>query len=441
MVLEQKIAHFIEKNHLFSLSDKVLVALSGGADSVALLCVLHALGYRLEAVHCNFHLRGSESDRDEQFCQDLCQRKNIPFHRKDFDTLTYARQQGISVEMAARTLRYDFFETLRQSTEAAVVAVAHHRDDSVETVLLNLVRGTGLKGLRGIPVSNRHIVRPLLGVSREELLSHLESISETYVTDSTNAETLYQRNKIRHEVLPLLRQINPQAMANISRMTQYVSEANLLLERTLEAQREGCIQDGNIHVEFLKRLPAPSLFLHHYLQTYAFSSAQIEQISTSLDAQTGRHWTSPTHELLLDRGWLLLSPLRTDDLDAPIEIPHLGTYVLPDGRSLTLTTHPSAAQSPSRSPLCATMDAGLVRFPLLLRPVQPGDRIRLGGKGGSKLVSDELCSRRVNLFDRRRQRILADADGQVLWLVGIRVSASCYLTSATQQILQAEIHG
>ena len=200
-MIQQRVIRYIEKEHLFSPDDKLLVALSGGADSVALLRVLHTAGYQCEAAHCNFHLRGEESNRDEQFVRQLCQKYGIRLHTIDFNTTQYATEKRISIEMAARELRYNWFEKIKEECGAHVIAVAHHQDDSVETMLLNLIRGTGITGLLGIRPRNGAIVRPLLCINREEIIRYLQQIGQDFVTDSTNLEDEYTRNKIRLNLL------------------------------------------------------------------------------------------------------------------------------------------------------------------------------------------------------------------------------------------------
>ena len=214
-----KVEKYIAKHNLLTKEKSVLVALSGGADSVALLVALLKLEYRIEAVHCNFHLRGEESNRDETFVRELCQRRGVKLHVIEFDTTQYAKEKGISIEMAARELRYDAFEKLRKETGAGAIAVAHHMDDSAETILLNLVRGTGIKGLHGIQPKNGYIVRPLLCVGREEIIDYLKWRNEQFVTDSTNLTSDYTRNKIRLEIIPKLAEINPSIKENLSTAT------------------------------------------------------------------------------------------------------------------------------------------------------------------------------------------------------------------------------
>ena len=220
-----KVESYINTHKLLDINKLYLVALSGGADSVALLLLLKEHGYNIHAAHCNFHLRGEESDRDEKFCVALCEQMNIELHRVHFDTETYAELHKVSIEMAARELRYRWFEQLRQDIGAAGICVAHHRDDSVETVLLNLVRGTGIHGFVGILPRNGYIVRPLLCVSRAEIENFLHTRNQDYVTDSTNLESNVKRNRIRLEILPLLKTLNPSISDSIQQTAENIRGA------------------------------------------------------------------------------------------------------------------------------------------------------------------------------------------------------------------------
>ena len=220
----KKIAHFIEQHKLLSKDKKYIVALSGGADSVCLLLVLQRLGYDVEAAHCNFKLRGEESDRDEQFCVELCKKNDIEIHLAHFDTNFYAISHKISIEMAARELRYSYFENLRRDIGADAVCVAHHQNDCAETVILNLVRGTGIQGLAGIQPKRDNIVRPLLCVSRDEIEGFLADEGQDFITDSTNLDDLYVRNKIRLNIIPMMEKINPAAVQNIVKTAIRLSE-------------------------------------------------------------------------------------------------------------------------------------------------------------------------------------------------------------------------
>ena len=467
---------FATAHQLLTPRGKYIIALSGGADSVSLLLVLKHLesefGITLEAAHCNFHLRGDESLRDEQFCQQLCRRLHVPLHLVHFDTHAYADLHHVSIEMAARDLRYAYFEQLRRDIHAHDICVAHHRDDSVETLLLNLVRGTGLRGLRGIQPRNAHIIRPLLSHSRQQIEQYLDALGESYVTDSTNLHNDVKRNKIRLNIIPLLRELNPSASQSIFETSLRVTEALKIFDdaiqhaiadvtipprecpsggalvssaptkqsRTAPTKQLGTTPSHPliISVPRLKQQPSPEYTLHEILSPRGFTSAQIEQIYTSLDTNpTGKIITSCTHELAFDRSTLILQPKTPTPLVRPMHIPETGTYVLSDNMKLKVETEECGDRyEPSRTADCASLDASDIKFPLTLRHIQPGDRFVPFGMTGTKLVSDYLTDRKKNIFEKRAQLVLTDAQQRILWLVGERTDNRFRITPHTQQALR-----
>lgn len=405
---------------------------------MALLLILSGLGYDVEATHCNFHLRGEESDRDEDFVKSLCQSRAVPFHLVHFDTLSYASLHKVSIEMAARQLRYNYFEQLRRDIGAADICVAHHRDDSVETVLMNLVRGTGLRGLTGIRPVNGHIKRPLLCLSRQDIERYLASVGQPYVTDSTNLVDDVVRNKLRLNVIPLLKEINPAFSENVSRAAAHVSDAVTMLDAaTVEAIKKVVKDyDGGVAVDIdkLKSEPSPAYLLYEILRQYGFSPAQTEQIHANLDAPSGRVFSSQSHELLIDRGRLLIE--RNIPAIQPQKIIEDGTYVLKSGGRLKVSMQPiDNSFVLSRSSDTACLDADKIAFPLMLRPVAEGDRFVPFGMKGTKLVSDYLTDRKYSLFRKRRQLVLTDASGRIVWLVGERPDNRFRITEESRRAL------
>lgn len=446
---------FATAHQLLTPGGKYIIALSGGADSVSLLLVLKhlesELGITLEAAHCNFHLRGDESLRDEQFCQQLCRRLHVPLHLVHFDTHVYADLHHVSIEMAARDLRYAYFEQLRRDISAADICVAHHRDDSVETLLLNLVRGTGLRGLRGIQPRNAHIIRPLLSHSRQQIEQYLNALGESYVTDSTNLHNDVKRNKIRLNIIPLLRELNPSASQSIFETSLRVTEAlkifddamqHAIADVTTPQTQNSKLKTQNspliISVPRLKQQPSPEYTLHEILSPRGFTSAQIEQIYTSLDTNpTGKIITSCTHELAFDRSTLILQPKTPTSLVRPMHIPETGTYVLSDNLKLKVETEECGDRyEPCRTADCASLDASDIKFPLTLRHIQPGDRFVPFGMTGTKLLSDYLTDRKKNIFEKRAQLVLTDAQQRILWLVGERTDNRFRITPHTQRALR-----
>ena len=451
-----RVRRFASVHELFVYGGKYIVALSGGADSVSLLFVLkhleHELGIGVEAAHCNFHLRGAESVRDEEFCKQLCERLSVPLHLIHFDTQAYADLHRVSIEMAARDLRYGYFENLRRDIEAQDICVAHHRDDSVETVLLNLVRGTGLRGLRGIQPRNGNIIRPLLSLSREDIVQYLDALGESYVTDSTNLHNDVKRNKIRLDVMPLLRELNPSVSQSIFESSLRVGEALKVFDEAMKRSIADVTATSPSHhltispphhlvisVERLKQQPSPEYTLHEILSSYGFTSAQIEQIYGSLDTcSAGKIIASDSHELAFDRGSLLVQP-RTNAADAArsMRIPETGTYVFSDSLKIKVAAEDCGDDYvPSRAAYCVCLDASDIKFPLTLRHIEQGDRFVPFGMNGMKLVSDYLTDRKKNVFEKRAQLVVTDAQQRIVWLVGERTDNRFRISKETSKALR-----
>jgi tRNA(Ile)-lysidine synthase len=422
-----KVKDYIRKHKLLNDNDLYIVALSGGADSVALLLLLDEMGYNIHAAHCNFHLRGEESDRDELFCESLCQQKSIPFHRIHFDTLTYAETHKVSVEMAARELRYHYFEELRSDIGATGVCVAHHQDDSVETVLLNLIRGTGLRGLTGIQCRNGHILRPLLCVSRKEIESYLQTKDQDYVIDSTNLEDDMLRNKVRLRVIPLLQELNPAVTENILRTSENLTEAQGILDSIVSLYKNSKSLDLNE----LNKYGSSEYILFEWLKDYGFNGVQVKE---AMGAETGSIFTSSLgYDLLVDRGRFVVEP--TLKSLKPLCIPEEGTYVLDEETKISVKKVPVWV---SREERVATLDASKVHFPLTVRRVEKGDKMVPYGMRGHRLLSDIMTDRKMTLFEKRRQIVVVDAKGIIVWLAGIRISDLCQIDDTTTEVV--EIH-
>lgn len=429
-----KVQDFIDKTGLLIRSELHLVALSGGADSVALLLILKSLGYRVEAAHCNFRLRGSESDRDEDFVRKLCSEHDVPFHVIHFDTAEYATLHKVSIEMAARDLRYGYFRQLCSDLGAADVCIAHHRDDAVETLLMNLLRGAGIHGLTGIRPKNGIVVRPLLCLSRSEILSYLESIGQSYVTDSTNLVPDVLRNKIRLRILPLLEEIAPGAAANIDKTAGFLCEAEKVYQSEIMRQLSS-VRDGEVSVAELLQFPSPSTFLHEWLSPLGFNSSQSEQILLAASGDSGREFYSSSHVLVVDRARLIVEPVGKPVKS--IKMPECGVYRYDDSTAYKLELTDDKAISKSAD--VATLDASLVEFPLVLRAWESGERFVPFGMRGSKLVSDFLTDKHLNLLQKRRQLALVDATGRIVWLVGLRTDNRFRISDSTSRVLKISI--
>jgi len=427
---------YIAQHQLLRPGAPVIVGLSGGADSVALLHILTRLGYPCVAAHCNFHLRNDESDADADFAQQTAEALGLPFRRIDFDTADYARQHGVSIEMAARTLRYEWFETLRPELGAEAIAVAHHRDDNVETVLLNLIRGTGLSGLCGMRPRNGHIVRPLLSVDRHQIVRWLADRHLPFCTDSSNASDVYRRNFVRLRLLPLMEQLNPSVRDAILRMAGHLTDVEAIYRNAIDSHRAHLIDaDGRISIDALLRTPAPQAVLFELLTPYGFTPSQCADIARALSGESGRSFVAPggRWHLLKDRLHLILYPADEVSADA---------FLLAPGSELTAPIRLSLEErivdeafTISRSPHVATFDADRIALPLTLRRWRAGDSFVPFGMTGRKKLSDYFSDHKFSLLHKAAAWILCDASGRILWIVGHRTDNRFRITSKTRRAL------
>ena len=425
---------YIEKYQLFTENRPVLVGVSGGADSIALLTILVKLGYSCIAAHCNFHLRGDESLRDEQFTADYARDLGVPFLKADFNTGQYAAERHLSIEMAARELRYNWFEEQRLALGAQAIAVAHHRDDSVETLLMNLVRGTGIRGLSGIRPKNGYVVRPLLSVSRNEILDWLTVRHISYITDSTNLSDAYTRNFIRLRVLPLLEEINPAVKTAIARTSEHLSAAeNIYLYVVEQARREVFLSENCISIEALMRYPSPETILYELLKPYGFSPIIANDIYSALSKESGRIFYSSSHRLVKDRKCLLLSSVEKESVceyvlsgdeekwEGPVEL-SFDKVVITEDFCIRKDKN------------IAYLDYDKLRFPLILRTWKEGDWFIPFGMKGRKKLSDYFSDRKFSRLDKERIWLLCSGD-DILWIVGERPDNRFCIDKATKNVL------
>lgn len=422
-MLEKKIAKYIDNEHLLSKEDKVIIALSGGADSVALLHVMHSLGYKCEAAHCNFHLRGEESNRDETFVHELCKSMQIPLHIIHFETEKYAIENKISIEMAARELRYQWFEEIKKESAANVIAVAHHQDDSVETLLLNLIRGTGLSGLLGIRPQNKDIIRPLLCVNRQDIIEYLGSIGQNYVTDSTNLEDEYIRNKIRLNLIPLMEEINPSVKKNIIATSNYLNEIELIYNNEIENGKQRVLTKEGIRISDLLKEPAPNALLFEILHPLGFNSAQIQNIlSLLLKGQTGKQLISKDGwRIIKDRNMLLIQPKENLE-ETPFqlireELIYTKDFIIPREKNI------------------ACFDADKLEDTVFtIRKWRKGDTFVPFGMKGQKKISDYLTDRKLSLIQKERQYVLCQRD-KIIWVIGERTDNRYRIDDKTKRVI------
>jgi tRNA(Ile)-lysidine synthase len=434
----RKISKYIENHQLLQLNDKIIVGLSGGADSVALLHTLRCLDYSCIAAHCNFHLRGKESDRDETFAREEARKLNIPFYKKDFDTTAYAEQNRISIEMAARELRYQWFEKLRKELYAQVIAVGHHQDDSIETFLLNLIRGTGIRGLSGIHPKNGSIIRPLLAVNRYEIVQWLAKQKIEYQTDSTNLSDEYTRNFIRLRVLPLLKELNPAINEAILRTSGHLSDLEKLYLTWVENERKQLIdKQKRISIPQLLKSAAPQSLLYELIKPYGFTSPLSDSIFESLQKQSGKVFDAPDsdYRIVKDRNFLLLTTQKQKDnvcytVNANDTLSH----------PIHLKTHTEEVNQSSgilKKKTIAFLDYDQLAFPLTLRTWNEGDWFIPFGMKGHKKLSDYFSDRKFSRIQKDQTWLLCSGS-DIVWIVGERIDERYRIKNTTKMSLIVE---
>ena len=433
----QKITNHIRDHFPFLKGKKVLVAISGGLDSVVLAHLITELNFDISLAHCNFQLRGIESDLDEAFVLQIAQEKTLPVFIKKFDTEIFAKKNKLSIQIAARQLRYKWFEELISEHHFDYVLTAHHADDNLETFLINLTRGSGLDGFTGIPAINRNIIRPLLTSSRDEILTFAKEKNIEWREDESNSSIKYVRNKIRHQVIPVLKEINPSLLETFSKTSKNLQESNQIIEdRISEIISEVVSKENDItkfDIEKLKSLSNPKAYLYQILKTYNFT--EWNDISNLLSAQSGKQIFSETHRLLKDRGFLLLSkkkPTRT-------------------GKMFLIKQHQTEVQEPIHIRIekvneistvnnqIIYVDADLLKFPLTLRKWKNGDYFYPKGMEGKKKISNYFKDKKLSLLEKENIWLLCSSENDIVWIVNERNDRRFLATKSTKTILKISI--
>ncbi|MDO4461644.1 MAG: tRNA lysidine(34) synthetase TilS [Bacteroidia bacterium] len=420
--------------------EKVLVAVSGGADSVALLHLLWREGHECMAVHCNFHLRGEEADRDERYVRELCGELGVPLHVEHFDTRGYAQEHKVSIEMAARELRYALFEKMLDEHDIPVVAVAHHADDSAETFMLNVARGTGIRGLAGMKEVQGRVIRPLLWMSRLDIERYCEEHKLRYVTDSSNLEDEYTRNKIRHNIIPVFKSINPSFLNTMRETMGHLRGVYNIYMREIERfKREAIsIENDEVHISLkkLREIDDVEVYLFEILYEYGFSADSVSKISQAIETNgCGKVWHSNTHRLIFDRECLILAQSRVSFASYTIE--HVGEIDMPIWMKIEKIDIGEGYKI-SRDAKCVDVDAEKIEFPLTIRSWREGDRFRPLGMKGWKKLSNFFVDQKMGQTEKERC-LLLESGGEIIWVVGRRVDDRVKVTEGTKSIIRLTI--
>lgn len=425
----------IEKKHPSLKKGKLLLACSGGVDSIVLayLCVRSALNVTL--AHCNFNLRGSESDGDETFVKKLGSELKTPTITKSFDTKNYILKNGGSVQMAARALRYQWFEELKASEGFDFILTAHHSDDKLETFLINLSRGTGIDGLTGIPEQNKRVIRPLLAFSRVQILAYAKAEELAWREDSSNEDSKYLRNKVRHEIVPRLKEMHPSFLDNFIQTENYLNQTNALVENHINQVKTDLFEiKGDlvkINIDKLLKLQPIEAYLYKLFQSYGFTDwSGVHDLLTTV---SGKEVVSKTHKLLKDRDYLILSETKNEKQD--FFIIEEGIEVIQDPISLKLEKAEAVQKSPKN---VVFFDKEKLNYPLMLRRWEKGDYFYPYGMLGKKKLSKYFKDEKIDLFSKEKQWLLC-SNNEIVWVVGMRSDNRFKVDDTTENILKVTL--
>ena len=427
---------FVVQHQLFTPSDNILVAVSGGIDSMVLWRLFEEAGYPYAVVHCNFQLRGDDSDRDEALVREQACRMGIQIYVRRFDTLEYAGSSGISIEMAARELRYQWFEEIRSAKNFSYLATAHQRDDLLETFFINLVRKTGIRGLSGFREKSGKLVRPLLFAYRKEIETWAKENNIDFRQDRTNDETIFQRNFIRHQIIPQLEKLNPAFRVNLAATITNLRETEDFYQTEIDRQIRKISNSDSDHPEIfisqLMKLPHPRQVLFEWMCRYNFSSVMVETLFFNLGRETGRQYYSKTHRLVTDRNKLIITLLPEDTGRI--------YYIEEEDHELTEPVHLALEKRDAhgfeliRDPRCACLDTGKLTFPLIVRKWQAGEYFQPLGMSGFKKISDFFVDEKLSIPEKEQTWIIYSSN-KVVWIIGQRLDNRFRVTPDTREVL------
>ena len=429
-----KLKRFIKEKNLLDQHDRILVAASGGLDSMVLLHLLKQLDIEVAVAHCNFQLRGQDSDEDEDFVRIHCDKINVPFFCKRFDTNNYATENKLSIQMAARELRYAWFEELIEGKGFTKLTTAHHFNDSIETMMLNWMRGAGIEGLRGIPVKRGKVIRPLLFATRDEIISYAADHQITWREDISNQTDDYQRNFIRHQVIPQLKRINISLENTIRESVNKMEDEWAFHLKNVEEWKEKFLIEGGEIIKiskggFLHPAHGASL-LWNSLKAFGFSYGLCKEALDIKDKQSGKQFLSSTHKLVVDREYFIVTPQGNHWNEISIQIDQAKATLGP----WMLDIVPSSDIKASDNPNEAVLDADKLVFPLRWRKWLPGDYFFPLGMTHRKKISDFLIDRKISVGEKDSVTVLESA-GEIVWVVGHRIDNRFKLTSSTKRAL------
>ncbi len=435
-----RVKKYIEEHKLFARNNRILLAVSGGIDSMVMAAIFVESGYKIGIAHCNFSLRGEEADKDEQLVERFAIKNKLPYYSVRFNTKEYAKAHSVSIQMAARKLRYDWFRRLCVEHSFQYIATAHNLDDKIETFFLNLTRGTGIKGLSGMPPKSNDIIHPLLFASRKEIEEYAKVNGVAFREDATNATTYYARNRIRHNVVPEFCTINPSFYNTMEENMQRIAQANRLVQQALnKLVQKACRQDNAMYVVAIEQLlqyQPLSLFLFELLSPFGFTADTINDIEKALTEQAGKQFFSPTHQLVKNRDELLISPITIKENEEYLIAEGTKEIALPIELSFEAVCGTSV-KSLKASNNVAYINADRLVYPLMLRKWKEGDSFVPFGMSGKKKLSDFFIDNKLSLIDKQQQWVLLSGN-DIVWIIGQRTDNRYRVDENTKTVLKIE---
>ena len=428
---------YIQKWKLLPPSSTVIIGVSGGADSMALLLILKELGYQIVVAHCNFQLRNESSFNDEKFVVKFCQEHNIAYSSKLFDTQKYASLQKISIEMAARDLRYAWFEELRIRHNASAIAVAHHQNDSIETILINLINGTGIQGLTGIKPKNGHIIRPLLCISRADIETYLKEKKVSFVTDATNFESVYTRNIVRNQLIPIISKINTGFTDTMLRNIDNFEQTAYIYQTYITSKLNEWIiykdkDNFRIPIHQIVNEENGKTILFEALKNMTFSPKICATLFENIGTGSGKIYYSNTHKLVVDRDYLIVTPIKQETAQSFLIHQKDTLVATPIGIHLSIFKKELAFTPPTQANI-ACVDFSKLTFPLTVRKWKQGDSFHPLGMKQKKKVSDFFIDKKINQWEKETCWIV-ESNGEIVWIMGYRIDNRYKITDKTTSI-------